>query len=435
MDVWCRRTGMTFRKELGISMKQKLSRRFGAAVLAVALTGCTGARLDAKTKDYSGAAPDSDLARQLKAPADYTFAYSSPSGITQIRVDAQVIVPDTKELSVYEALPRVFTQQEAQALCDFAGTDSSWRDPERKEAYPGKAQFIREENGWGPGVDDYSFWYTSQDERNEQYASVHGDYGMRSDGSVAVVPVLKYERALPSTQREGAFLPVVGEWEPLGEDNRAQNCTISLDEAVKQADELVHRLCPDYELTSFGQTPIYDLVDPNAHFYSFFYTRHLDGTAVNWDASSEQVRAEEYDYTCGQGSFAVVVADSGVVAADYCNPFDVGKVLQENCALLSFAEIMEVFETMAPLSRQYMEAYEGLESNCLDIYQIRLGYMSVKQPGGEYQYIPVWDFYGRQSLSGTGGYGNASQIEDQWGRSYLTVNAIDGTVVDREYGY
>ena len=44
-----------------------------------------------------------------------------------------------------------------------------------------------------------------------------------------------------------------------------------------------------------------------------------------------------------------------------------------------------------------------------------------------YQLIPVWDFFGRRILN--------DQVYDQYNNALLTINAMDGTVIDRQYGY
>ena len=101
-------------------------------------------------------------------------------------------------------------------------------------------------------------------------------------------------------------------------------------------------------------------------------------------------------------------------------------------ALLPFSDIWDIFSKISLLSIQYLEANEGLEKNEAEVTEIRLGYMSVLQSDGTYHYIPVWDFYAYRVLDGHGGYGGAPDPAQQ---IFLTVNAIDGTVIDRNLGY
>ncbi|NLB42889.1 MAG: hypothetical protein GX815_11660, partial [Clostridiales bacterium] len=52
--------------------------------------------------------------------------------------------------------------------------------------------------------------------------------------------------------------------------------------------------------------------------------------------------------------------------------------------------------------------------------------------------IPVWDFFGTLTLKSKPGQPNLAEGDDG-GRytytSFLTINAIDGSIIDRELGY
>jgi hypothetical protein len=65
-----------------------------------------------------------------------------------------------------------------------------------------------------------------------------------------------------------------------------------------------------------------------------------------------------------------------------------------------------------------------------------------KNNSGEYLYVPVWDFYGRvitEHKQGTGETGVFDEpnkwTERELGYSLLTINAIDGTIINRAQGY
>ena len=127
--------------------------------------------------------------------------------------------------------------------------------------------------------------------------------------------------------------------------------------------------------------------------------------------------------------------DEGVCFVRYSNPYDVGEVIERDCELLSFDEIMDIFSRVGLLSIQHLERYPDLKENTLEVYRIAFGYMAVRQPDDvdAYYYVPVWDFYGHRVLYGTGGYAHGKEFGKIWGCSELTINAIDGTVIDRRY--
>jgi hypothetical protein len=64
------------------------------------------------------------------------------------------------------------------------------------------------------------------------------------------------------------------------------------------------------------------------------------------------------------------------------------------------------------------------------------------QSGREYLLIPVWDFYGYKTVfcaDGSNFYERAQMdymLENlKEPLNFLTINAIDGSVIDRNYGY
>lgn len=120
------------------------------------------------------------------------------------------------------------------------------------------------------------------------------------------------------------------------------------------------------------------------------------------------------------------------MSAYWCNPWEVGDSLQEDVPLLPFEQIMNTFGAIAPLTIQNMEnEYKllGGSGNRWEITEIRLGYMPVlrKDHSGLWELRPVWDFIGIRSF--------AEEYYDQPGNCALTIDAIDGTVIDRGYGY
>lgn len=101
-------------------------------------------------------------------------------------------------------------------------------------------------------------------------------------------------------------------------------------------------------------------------------------------------------------------------------------------ALLPFDQIMEVFIRIAPLSiaaNELNSKFGNQYVNNLYIKEIRLGYMCTmdRDRPERHLLIPVWDFYGEQEFRD--GY---YTFDNQ---SLFTINAMDGTVIDRDYGH
>ena len=67
--------------------------------------------------------------------------------------------------------------------------------------------------------------------------------------------------------------------------------------------------------------------------------------------------------------------------------------------------------------------------------------MKIKLADGiGYMYVPVWDFFGYSVNTYTDNTQlvldkNNQKTFDEFGKSYITINALDGSIIDRALGY
>lgn len=129
------------------------------------------------------------------------------------------------------------------------------------------------------------------------------------------------------------------------------------------------------------------------------------------------------------------VNKEGLQHAEIDNLYDVGEKQVENVELLPFPEVAEIFESMLRLQNSDM-TYS--KEKRFDIDRVTLGYMRVYDPGADAisgLLVPVWDFFGKSTdyaVYGDEEYVNAVARQTI---SFLTINAADGTVIDRGLGY
>ena len=134
----------------------------------------------------------------------------------------------------------------------------------------------------------------------------------------------------------------------------------------------------------------------------------------------------------GQEYITLVVHGNQIVNLHWQDPYAIGEMIQPQTELLPFEKIMDTFGTIAPLSVQSTENDTGRKSkanNGMNITEIRLGYMPVlcRDNPNQWELRPVWDFMGSRILPlATYNYPCYS---------LLTIDAIDGTIIDRNYGY
>lgn len=367
---------------------------------------------------------DTLIAETMKVPEHYRFTDQSESGKSKVSVDADVVVPEVYGVDVLEAIPTVFTDEEAKDFVERHTGDFEWENAWTQKVYSGEG--LTKEN-MENGIESYSLWLTNQSSADgkDWYRELNiGFWVEGKTGDIAYTPTLTYRNA---SSRED---PSISEVEPLNEENQAEDCTISLEQAIAFGEEEMKHLFPDFFLSQYGQLSASGSAN-RPQYYVLKYTRSLNGIPVNID--TRRGVGDGSDYTAGTESVWMTVNDDGVCWLEYANPVQTGKVVEENVELLSFDAIMDIFEKVSILSIQHLEIQEDLVETVMDIKEIRFGYMAVRQSEsiGGYRYVPVWDFYGIKYPV----YGENTYYPQAYDEAVFTINAMDGTVIDRNMGY
>ena len=367
-----------------------------------------------------------DVASQVNAPAHTTETFSSNTGKVVITLDANVTVPDAEKAQTYLATPRLFTTEEADAMA--------------------KAVF---------GSRAYTYAGTGNYSESAPVRVYNSDStGVLSNGmiwpeySLSVYQSTKNSGMADWVEAEFAHAQFYGEpiyWmEAPGHDMQLNvtpnGCAVTYEEARTIADTAIYAFAPNFTCMAQGvidgELAGMETKDGKLSFtneqqaWILWYTRSDLALPVTADST---VPTGDYNRQHEHERIVVIVTDEGIRGMNYRFPHDV-TVLQENCTLLPFAQIMEIVREVMPLSFGWLEAsYGDIRVNITDI---RLGYMRVmsKDNPGCYEYIPVWDFFGTEECRRTT---NGEVIVENTGlfNSRFTVNALDGTVIDRNYGY
>lgn len=143
------------------------------------------------------------------------------------------------------------------------------------------------------------------------------------------------------------------------------------------------------------------------------------------DGKGEYIEGWEYE------RLTFIVTNDGVVRMEWINPYDVSEVITDNTAMMDFDNIIDIFNKMVFVSN----AYTGDDmSVTINIDRIELGLMRITDPATRSSglVIPVWDFFGEITYAFKNG--EQSYLDDPF-NSVLTINAIDGTLIDRSIGY
>lgn len=228
----------------------------------------------------------------------------------------------------------------------------------------------------------------------------------------------------------------------LSEDFLKEKAGLSYEEAEKLAREKVDKLGWDLDVYGWdyavykegeGEVTEDSILDGG---YLFHFTKILDDVPITYTASYGG-GLEDMDSTLEPWSYErcdVIVGEDGIQKVEIYNPYEVGKVQTENVKLMDFDSIIKIYEQMMEVSNADIAEFE--KNRTFHIKKITLGYSRIYDPNTDNDtglLVPVWDFFGGFDTEMDGVTEKRSGVYST--QSHMTINAIDGTIIDRELGY
>lgn len=167
--------------------------------------------------------------------------------------------------------------------------------------------------------------------------------------------------------------------------------------------------------------------------YSIQYQRTVNGIPITiTEQSGNSTNDDDVSVPWPYERLKLIVDETGVVYFHYLSPYTVQDTITENSTLRDFSEITSVFEKMFPITYGFLNE-EGTDYKLqVKITEMRLGLMRITEQNSRDSglLIPVWDFFGDVTILPYKGDPYPSRSG-----SLLTLNAIDGSVIDRNLGY
>lgn len=294
-------------------------------------------------------------------------------------------------------------------------------------------------------VDETSFYGVAETEQGIYDYSIISGTNTRD----VKISIEKRREDLPdarvfSSWTEGRYLMEHEEegYSPITEDIIKKYLNISREDAEQIAKDKINQLDWDWELTDWDYTVFLygegaaseDKIKDGG--YVFYFTRVLDGASVTY-TDSYGGALEDMDSTLIPWSYErceVIVGDDGIQKVEIYNPYEVEGTQTENVKLMDFDSIIKIYEQMMEVSNA--EVTEVETQRTYHIRRIQLGYSRIYDPTVDNTsglLVPVWDFFGGFD-SELEGYISKNSGEHSR-QSFMTINALDGTVIDRELGY
>jgi len=187
----------------------------------------------------------------------------------------------------------------------------------------------------------------------------------------------------------------------------------------------------------FGGNPTY--INPRKCVWFLRYGRVVSGVPVTYTAyDCMKVEDDQQSEPWPYEDMTFAIDDSGIVGFNWRSPYQVTDTVTENSNIASFVDSMNVFDTMALVVNAwdgYAEGNSNLKSIDITIDEIRFGLTRITEQNKRNSglFVPCWDFIGTVHYISQAN-GQTKTMPDG-PVPVLTINAIDGSVINRSLGY
>jgi hypothetical protein len=381
----------------------------------------------------------------------YSVNLKNKSGNVSVNANADVVIPDATKIPVLSVSQREITQNEVDILAkELMRSKEIFEQPADGKILRTKEQIDEQLLYYRGLLSNNRFDIYPKEEVQRRIADLEKKYQtapetlagyhlQKSDGKLKTQGQVSSLKILCNMDESHfASLGVINDLNECnvslsfnaGYDvNIARKTTISFEQAKNIAQELLNKLGLDsFKLTSANTLYAASTVNPTEHTLTF--ARNVDGIPI----FSEGVQGIRPDSTYQKSWTAELITmkidDTGVIMFDWRSPYRIGDYVTQNSKLLSFDAISSIFEKMMPVVYEDVtKGNEDMEAE-FDISKIELMLMRVLKQGknGSGILIPVWNYYGTYHQSN-------EQEKDKTVKCVLTINAIDGSIIDVYQGY
>jgi len=445
------------------------------------------------TKPQTGSATSAQgetLADKMGAPKTYTKDLVDAKGKVNIHVNADVQVPDAASVSVQRVERASFTQDQVDILTKYLikGTDlfsgydykmtkseiqtlilqvqaaalenpaalggkgGSYLDilqeklktaPDTATKTPsnGKLAPITDETlGSGEGLyvltqsekggyESFNVLNSTDSANMVSYTSENNGFSqfMGSYISKEEVEVVESEgRSTPITSQQIAAVPDI---------------KITEEQAKQKADELISALGIDY-LTLDSEDKVYGGgggVEPVQNVWFLRYAREVNNIPLTYSSIiCGKVEEQSQSTPWGYEDMTFAIDDSGIVGFSWSSPYKVTGTVTTNSNVLPFGDCMNIFDSMSLAVNAWDGFTDGnpdLTGIDIDVNRIQFGLDRVTEQNKRDSglLVPVWDFFGTMTyISEVNGQTKKMTTASE---PILTINAIDGSIINRSLGY
>ena len=468
-------------------MKKKTMRMLSAALAVTLLSGCGAAQTNtpAETSVNQAMLLEKSAQPQESAytfPEKFTGDWTGQEGKLTIHADAQVVAELGTNLPTATVEPREFnqgdvdnllkvflkgeplysyvqTKQELQGHLDYINSPDWTSDP-GKPSDPASLEARRKE---------LNAWYTAEIAKAPEEKPILHGFSDSDDpkriGGTATVDGIKWEVSIRNDIDGGWTEACIERTDYKYRDYSIQLPDASKEESIARGNALMQALgLQNFVLTDAQQWSV-ELPGDNG-IWRLYYAPTVNGFPVagarqDITQTHDGTVYQDYqywDYACKDSenpdtvswyleNILLDVGKDGVLRFAWTAPSTRPVVRQAESTLLPFEEIAAIADTMLPevivgpkeTPLTQLDQYNGFETRMdVDITKVSLSLMRIRDKGSlQGTIVPVWDFWGTSDWydAEPNDYGYQEKGMRYEFQPMLTLNAVDGTVVDRQLGY
>lgn len=406
--------------------------------------------------------------KKYEAPAHWDEEYSENDGELTISVNADLELPDVDAYPIYKVEPRYFTKEQVQILSDalfgdaeVQGVDKQWTKSQYeklivdlKQAHT-SGETGKTDEEFEKGIDDLEQMWRNAPETLESFnmqeamtlfdetgkVTLQADMGRKEPAELTAINDEKFGPYIDFTNNDGLAYE-----EYIVQDTTG--LSLSLSDAIQQAQDLLTKLGIDYMDVGYTDMGVAygregEDTDNHPRCYLIYFTRTVDGIPTTYDwQTGATTENDNYDIVWSYERITVGVDDSGIVQFVWAGNAALAEKMTENAQLMPFEDVKERFKQGMKNAYIYPDDPSALEQSAtnwthFDIDRVVLGMTRIKlKDNGGYSLVPVWDFFGKETTEWVNAEGEpGTTVADDGSRSFLTINALDGTIINRTFGY
>ena len=421
------------------------------------------------------------LHEMLNIPERMILSLSDSAGDINLNVDADIILPDTDSIPIVKVRGRNFTQEEADRIIEYFIGDAAfndrfeagytydeeklmhWTEELSKETDPDRRKSLQRDidkfKSAGITIPDkphdilpaskvfeptkYGAMQIkgySKDGNNHKYLIISNHLAENKN----MVLYTCEQKGYADIGHEGTYNSAASksDLKKLGLETADQvPLSISPEDARNKAFDALRAMnISNMGLFSceevWGEAALSGSIAKRQehHAYRLEFVRNIGGALLTYTENNINRTLVEIDERTGKRLASswpyervmFIIDDTGIVEFLWESPYEIAEQVVENAKLLSFDDIKAIFSKMIFVTH----AQHGEEAKLtFNIDRVQLGMMRIQDRynPGTGLIVPVWDFFGTMTLNG-------NKINTGH-TSHLTVNAVDGSIINRMKGY